>query len=121
MEETHFEDPFNIYNLLEKKIQLHHNVLIQSEEDPKYPPGFSPHNSDGLVKEHVSSEHDHTYKTGIKEDVCISVNTPKTNGSMLQLIKDLIKVRQTMGYKMEGCINDIEEIVKKQGEQEFYK
>ncbi|GJV36928.1 nucleotide-binding alpha-beta plait domain-containing protein [Tanacetum coccineum] len=129
MEETHFEDPFNIYDLLVKKQQLNHNVSIQSEGDPKYSPGFSPHKSNGLVKKHVSSEQDHGSKTVTKEDVSISansgsfkqVNTPKTGGSMLQLIEDLIKVGQTMGYKMEGCINDIKEIVKNQGEQEFYK
>ncbi|GKD53595.1 RNA-directed DNA polymerase, eukaryota, partial [Tanacetum coccineum] len=99
--------------------------VTKEKGDPKYPSGFSPHNPDGSVKKHVSPVQDHSYKAGNKEDVCISansgsfkqVNTPKTGGSMLQLIKDLIKVGQTMGYKMEGCINDIEEIVKKQGEQ----
>nr|GEW56927.1 hypothetical protein [Tanacetum cinerariifolium] len=45
MEEAHSEDPFNIYD----KQQLNHNVSIQSEGDPKYPSGFLPHKSDGLV------------------------------------------------------------------------
>ncbi|GJS25425.1 hypothetical protein Tco_0454057 [Tanacetum coccineum] len=126
----HSEDPFNIYDILDKKQQLNHKISIQSEGDPKFPPGFTPYNSDGLCNQnHVSFAQDHDSKNVIKEDGCSSVNsgsfkhvnTPKTGGSMLQLIEDLIKVGQTMGYKMEGCINDIEEIVKKQGELEPYK
>ncbi|GJX75183.1 RNA-directed DNA polymerase, eukaryota [Tanacetum coccineum] len=55
-----------------------------------------------------------SYKEDENVSVCSghfkSVGTPKICGSMLQVIEDLIKVGQTMGYKMEGCINDIEEI-----------
>nr|GEV65802.1 RNA-directed DNA polymerase, eukaryota [Tanacetum cinerariifolium] len=45
-----------------------------------------------------------------------SVGIPKLGGSILQLMEDLVNVGQTIGYKMNGCINNIEEIVKSQGE-----
>ncbi|GJQ94065.1 RNA-directed DNA polymerase, eukaryota, reverse transcriptase zinc-binding domain protein [Tanacetum coccineum] len=98
--DIHSEDPFNIYDILDKKQQLNHKISIQSEGDPKFPPGFTPHNSDGLCNQnHVSFAQDHDSKNVIKEDGCSSVNsgsfkqvnTPKTGGSMLQLIEDLIK------------------------------
>ncbi|GKA28996.1 hypothetical protein Tco_0715241 [Tanacetum coccineum] len=98
--DIHSEDPFKIYDILDKKQQLNHKISIQSEGDPKFPPGFTPHNSDGLCNQnHVSLAQDHDSKNVIKEDGCSSVNacsfkqvnTPKTGGSMLQLIEDLIK------------------------------
>nr|GFA02679.1 nucleotide-binding alpha-beta plait domain-containing protein [Tanacetum cinerariifolium] len=50
-----------------------------------------------------------------------SVKAPKSRGSILHIIEDFIKVGQTIGYKMEGCINDFEEIVSSQGVREFFK
>ncbi|GJV81323.1 RNA-directed DNA polymerase, eukaryota [Tanacetum coccineum] len=74
--------------------------------------------SEDLEKVHDTSKKEHGSKAGFKEDANTSVcschfkrvGTPKPGGSMLKLIEDLIKVGQTIGYKMEGCINDIEEI-----------
>ncbi|GJQ94801.1 RNA-directed DNA polymerase, eukaryota [Tanacetum coccineum] len=34
------------------------------------------------------------------------VEGPKTGGSILQLLDDVVKVGQTMGYKMDGCVID---------------
>lgn len=65
-------------------------------------------------------------KLNVNEDASVcsghfqNVGTPKTGGSMLQLMEDLIKIGQTMGYKMDGCINNISEIVNIQGAQESY-
>ncbi|GJX82272.1 RNA-directed DNA polymerase, eukaryota [Tanacetum coccineum] len=47
-------DPFNIYDILDKKKQLNHKISIQSEGDPKFPPGFTPHNSDSEFNSTVS-------------------------------------------------------------------
>ncbi|GJY54405.1 RNA-directed DNA polymerase, eukaryota, reverse transcriptase zinc-binding domain protein [Tanacetum coccineum] len=60
--------------------------------------------------------HDKDTMASYKEDTNVSsclghfhkVKSHKTGGSMLQVIEDLIKVGQTMGYKMEGCKKDIE-------------
>ncbi|GKE46653.1 hypothetical protein Tco_1477911 [Tanacetum coccineum] len=41
---------------------------------------------------------------------------PRTGVSILNLIEEVLKVGQTMGYNMDGCINDITEIIESQGE-----
>ncbi|GJT59546.1 hypothetical protein Tco_1003079 [Tanacetum coccineum] len=39
----------------------------------------------------------------------------KVGGSILDLMDELVKVGQTMGYKMEGCVKDIESIIGSKG------
>ncbi|GJX62450.1 nucleotide-binding alpha-beta plait domain-containing protein [Tanacetum coccineum] len=122
----HYEDPFNIYNLLNKK-NPEKPVVQQSAGDLKFPPGFTP--SGDVNQECTLPVHDKDTMASYKEDTNVSscsghfhkVKSPKTGGSMLQVIEDLIKVGQTMGYKMEGCMKDIEEIVNSQGVHEFFK
>ncbi|GJU58093.1 hypothetical protein Tco_1235859 [Tanacetum coccineum] len=41
---------------------------------------------------------------------------PRTGGSILNLMEEVVKVGQTMGYNMDGCIKDITEIIESQGE-----
>nr|GEX14339.1 RNA-directed DNA polymerase, eukaryota, nucleotide-binding alpha-beta plait domain protein [Tanacetum cinerariifolium] len=40
----------------------------------------------------------------------------KTEGSFLEVKDNIVKVGQTMGYNMEGCMNNIEDIISVQGE-----
>nr|GFA92337.1 nucleotide-binding alpha-beta plait domain-containing protein [Tanacetum cinerariifolium] len=40
---------------------------------------------------------------------------PKSGGSILQLIDDLVKMGETMGYDMKGCMKNMEEIIELQG------
>ncbi|GJX53043.1 RNA-directed DNA polymerase, eukaryota [Tanacetum coccineum] len=40
---------------------------------------------------------------------------PRTGGSILSVMEEVVKVGQTMGYNMEGCVKDITEIIKSQG------
>ncbi|GJU65726.1 hypothetical protein Tco_1247561 [Tanacetum coccineum] len=40
---------------------------------------------------------------------------PINSGSILQVMEELVKVGHTMGYNMEGCIKNIEEIIDSQG------
>ncbi|GJV12261.1 RNA-directed DNA polymerase, eukaryota, partial [Tanacetum coccineum] len=90
-EEEKSEDPFNIYDMFNKEKPA--KSVEHSDGDLQYPPRFTPCDS-------------------FKEDVNVSgcsghfqsVNVPKTGGSILQVIEDFIKVGQTMGYKMEGCL-----------------
>ncbi|GKC43077.1 RNA-directed DNA polymerase, eukaryota [Tanacetum coccineum] len=39
----------------------------------------------------------------------------KAGGSILEVIDDMIKVGQSMGFTMEGCMNDMEKIIGSQG------
>ncbi|GJS57180.1 nucleotide-binding alpha-beta plait domain-containing protein [Tanacetum coccineum] len=43
---------------------------------------------------------------------------PRTGGSILHCMEELVKVGQTMGYNMEGCENDIMKIIESQGADE---
>ncbi|GJX93266.1 RNA-directed DNA polymerase, eukaryota [Tanacetum coccineum] len=141
IEDGQSADPFNLYDLLKKK--KHVSVEIpQTQEEPKYPPGFTPcvtsevNSNVGTIptrglKEHNKNSHNmakvspvtkHVPNSNTKEDdVGISnssghfrsVGAPKSGGSILLLMEDLIKVGQTMGYKMDGCINNFERELKR--------
>nr|GEX28994.1 RNA-directed DNA polymerase, eukaryota [Tanacetum cinerariifolium] len=95
-----------------------------SDSDIQYPPGFTL-----CDRPQVNSNLDHINQTKVldkepgakasfQEDVNVSscsghfqsVKAPKSGGSIIHIIEDFIKVGQTMGYKMEGCIKDFEEI-----------
>ncbi|GJS10400.1 hypothetical protein Tco_0367196 [Tanacetum coccineum] len=39
---------------------------------------------------------------------------PRTGGFILNLMEEVVKVGQTMGYNMDGCIKDITEIIESQ-------
>ncbi|GKE95280.1 hypothetical protein Tco_1580135, partial [Tanacetum coccineum] len=64
-ESPHSYDPFNIYDMLQKKKG---NLPLSKYSDPTYPPGFTP----------------------------VSENINKGEGSILEVMDDLVKVGQTM-------------------------
>ncbi|GJZ49288.1 RNA-directed DNA polymerase, eukaryota [Tanacetum coccineum] len=92
----HSEDPFNIYDLLNKK-NPEKPVVQQSAGDLKFPPGFTP--SGDVNQECTLPVHDKDTMASYKEDTNVSscsghfhkVKSPKTGGSMLQVIEDFIK------------------------------
>ncbi|GJZ05849.1 RNA-directed DNA polymerase, eukaryota, reverse transcriptase zinc-binding domain protein [Tanacetum coccineum] len=43
---------------------------------------------------------------------------PRTGGSILGLLDEVVKVGMVMGYKMEGCMSNIAEIIEAQGADE---
>nr|GEU76477.1 RNA-directed DNA polymerase, eukaryota, reverse transcriptase zinc-binding domain protein [Tanacetum cinerariifolium] len=111
-----------------------------SEGSLKYPPGFTP-NEDGdgsgaasgnqveensMNVEHaidMNVEKQDNVKDGFQRDTNESncsghfkkSTAPPTGGSILHLIDDLVKVGQTMGFDMSGCIKNMEEIIESQG------
>nr|GFA34656.1 RNA-directed DNA polymerase, eukaryota [Tanacetum cinerariifolium] len=143
--ENHSGDPFSIYKLLKKKkdnVEKENN----SEHSMKYPPGFTPKEgtdvvdmhteesrSDNIVNmsDHNAEEVNNTFscnctKKNSKEDVSNSVCSghfktsmvPRTGGSILSLMYELVKVGQVMGYKMDGCMSNMTEIIESQGVKE---
>nr|GEY09368.1 RNA-directed DNA polymerase, eukaryota [Tanacetum cinerariifolium] len=44
--------------------------------------------------------------------------TPRSGGSIQSLMDELVNVGQTMGYNMDGCVKNIEEIIESQGANE---
>nr|GEY51299.1 RNA-directed DNA polymerase, eukaryota, reverse transcriptase zinc-binding domain protein [Tanacetum cinerariifolium] len=119
-ESKHSSDPFDIYGLLRKqgadnidkrvdndqpqgddsaaKIVENEHELFENVADSSipFPPGFTPPNP-----KDASIEHE-----GLMEMVFF--NLKKKGGSILELLDDVIKVGQDMGFSMVGCEKDIE-------------
>ncbi|GKE46196.1 nucleotide-binding alpha-beta plait domain-containing protein [Tanacetum coccineum] len=79
------EDPFNIYSLLNK------NKVDDQKRAKK------------VGMESAGSGH-------VRKNEIL-----RTCGSLLTVMKELIKVGQTIGFNMEGCTKNIEEIIESQG------
>nr|GEV84792.1 RNA-directed DNA polymerase, eukaryota [Tanacetum cinerariifolium] len=124
------EDPFNIYDIRNKKNETNlENSKV--EESLNYPPGFTPdkdinaqiNSPKGLEMAddiHDSNENmevasnvikknsgPNNSKVGSEKSVCSGYFKKdfitNSGGSFLQVMKELFKVGQTMGYNMEGC------------------
>ncbi|GJW59932.1 RNA-directed DNA polymerase, eukaryota [Tanacetum coccineum] len=124
------EDPFRIYSLLENKDKVVSNK--DSEFSMKYPPGFTPNEGSDGASMHVEEGRGGNSKNGNEgnvdvvnavpsgnnsgmnskeggtESVCSGhfkkSEVPRTCGSILSLLDDVVKVGQVMGYKMDGCL-----------------
>ncbi|GKC17980.1 hypothetical protein Tco_1014762 [Tanacetum coccineum] len=94
------KDSFNIYELLQKK-----KVNIQPSKDsgPSHPHGFT------LIED----ESDFVKDPPIDKR---STSMLVSRGSILEVMDDLVKVGQAMGYNMGGCLQNITEIIGAQGE-----
>ncbi|GJQ94393.1 hypothetical protein Tco_0005532 [Tanacetum coccineum] len=113
-------DPFNIYPLLRKK---GNNNINTKDSDPTFPPGFTP------VSVHLSNDegsasvnNNQHSSSGKKSDsnfnaVPSGTHLNRTSGSILDAMDDLVKIGQTMGFNMDGCLKNIEEIISGQGDQ----
>ncbi|GKD37600.1 RNA-directed DNA polymerase, eukaryota, partial [Tanacetum coccineum] len=125
------EDPFNLYSILNRQKQLDKKD-IESDNSLKYPPGFTPsvRNCDDVKPENKGEIHDEF------SECCENINVKgsgngsissghfkvsklsRTGGSMIGLLEKVVKVGQVMGYKIEGCISNMEEIIGSQGVEE---
>nr|GEY09360.1 RNA-directed DNA polymerase, eukaryota, reverse transcriptase zinc-binding domain protein [Tanacetum cinerariifolium] len=112
--DSRLEDSFNIYDLLNKK-QKDSNKSPSVDDSLKYPPGFT---TTGVTQESAKKDDKsnkeegecfHSIHVEEKEDVAESFcschfkksEAPRTCGSILQLIEDLVKVGHTMGCNMD--------------------
>ncbi|GJW14814.1 RNA-directed DNA polymerase, eukaryota, reverse transcriptase zinc-binding domain protein [Tanacetum coccineum] len=82
--------------------------------------------SDHKAEEANKDGHGNCVNKNSKEDVSSSVcsghfkkyRVPRTGGSILNLMDELVKVGQVMGYKMDGCMSNMTEIIESQGVKE---
>ncbi|GJS22761.1 retrovirus-related pol polyprotein from transposon TNT 1-94 [Tanacetum coccineum] len=116
------KDPFGIYSILKR----HNDKEASASSDPKFPPGFTP----AEVVENVMQ--DNLERAPKPKDDVVDTNKDansatsryndvfklKSGGSILDVMDELIKVGQTMGYNMEGCIKNIEAIIGSQGDHQ---
>nr|GEY08593.1 nucleotide-binding alpha-beta plait domain-containing protein [Tanacetum cinerariifolium] len=121
------QDPFGIYPMLNKKT----NEKNDKDHSPKYPPGFTP-NEETNVNSGIGdkSANYNADKGTIRGDgVFVNVNSkgddvdsvsigrfkkseaPRSGGSFLCLMEEVVKVGQTMGYNMEGVVNNLSDII----------
>ncbi|GKA87273.1 RNA-directed DNA polymerase, eukaryota [Tanacetum coccineum] len=124
------EDPFNIYPILNKT--NHKRIdkeVLNTKESLEFPPGFTPNivsdkkcDYDLNAEEQLLKQHENVYENingeyrkkgesqhpdGDRESNCSgsfrkSIG-PTSGGSILDVLEEVIKVGQTMGYKMDGC------------------
>ncbi|GJW42046.1 hypothetical protein Tco_0070845 [Tanacetum coccineum] len=105
--ENYSEDPFDIYKMLNKK-----EVIVKNERGIESRNDHTVKLSDRITKEVNNAFSGNGSNNKSKEDVSGSVcsgrfkksEVPRTGGSLLSLMDELVKVSQVMGYKMEGCL-----------------
>ncbi|GJV34716.1 hypothetical protein Tco_1395116 [Tanacetum coccineum] len=95
-----------------------------------YPPGFTPEKDNKKTEEQEVKNMDSVKSQSRSEGICsciledaqpidehqsseIPVNgrEQKKSGSILEVLDDMIKVDQTIGFSMEGCMKDMENII----------
>ncbi|GKC10751.1 RNA-directed DNA polymerase, eukaryota [Tanacetum coccineum] len=122
------DDPFEIYDLLQKQ-----KFGENREPSPSlsHPPGFSVNRDDiatniGDTNGNVDKEPSTSFNAKVMN---ISQEVPEVSncefvghqnfihngGSVLGVLDDIIKVGQSMGYTMEGCAKDLENIIGSSG------
>ncbi|GJR04340.1 RNA-directed DNA polymerase, eukaryota [Tanacetum coccineum] len=118
----HSEDPFGIYDLLNKRVP---DGFRDVSPSLSHPPGFTPLSSDvrkdeNLVEDAAAKVADkessisfNAKVMNVNQEIPVSSNEgadsfhPKSihsGGSILGLMEDMIRVGNSMGYKMEGCL-----------------
>ncbi|GJQ94657.1 RNA-directed DNA polymerase, eukaryota [Tanacetum coccineum] len=124
------EDPFGIYNLLKKK-KANAETQVPSPS-LSHPPGFSPVGQKDKSHDHgevndvsgndktpqIDADILHSSQPVRMVDPCGSSGQSGEvkGGSVLDVLEEMIRVGQAMGFSMEGCEKDIQNIIGKQGE-----
>nr|GEW68116.1 RNA-directed DNA polymerase, eukaryota [Tanacetum cinerariifolium] len=122
-EKQQSKDPFNIYRLLRKHPGDDSHEVSSSLS---HPPGFTPdvsviRNENGQSAKEVpvvaNAKVMNNSQDVYKEASCDNVdpNVVKKGGSVLGVMEDMIRVGKSMGYSMDGCVKDLEQIIETQG------
>nr|GEW89565.1 hypothetical protein [Tanacetum cinerariifolium] len=101
--ETLFEKEEPIQN------QNKNTIKQESESSLNHSPGFTP--KAGSVRSQVNEEE-------VRGSNFENVDQKHCGGSILNLVDDVVKVRRVMGYNMDGCLANIENIIESQGVDE---
>nr|GEZ45487.1 hypothetical protein [Tanacetum cinerariifolium] len=123
LEKQQSADPFNIYRLLRKQPG---DDSHEASSSLSHPPGFTPdvsviQNENGqsakeipvVVNAKVMNNSQDVYKEASCDNV--DPNVVKKGGSVLGVMEDMIRVGKAMGYSMDGCVKDLEQIIGTQG------
>ncbi|GJS93113.1 RNA-directed DNA polymerase, eukaryota [Tanacetum coccineum] len=124
-------NPFKIYDLLKKKSA---ELLRESSPSLSHPPGFTSDcaapskvigdTSGGSSSKSARSSFNAKVMTSsqkVQEEADSVCSAPKAvkkgGGSVLEGMEEMIRVGQVMGYSMDGCINDLVNIIGNQGDK----
>ncbi|GJT59406.1 RNA-directed DNA polymerase, eukaryota [Tanacetum coccineum] len=102
-----FEDPFGIYKILKRNKDA--NVTEGDTHTPQYPPGFTQNVEENVVDNiprNASQPKPNPTTSGNKEKASSVNDKFQASGSILEVMDELIKVGQTMGYNMDGCLGN---------------
>nr|GFB11978.1 nucleotide-binding alpha-beta plait domain-containing protein [Tanacetum cinerariifolium] len=99
------EDPFNIQSLLNLEVRPDNIVEANDAQSECCEANKLKGNGNSLI----SSGH-------FKDS-----EAPRSGGSMIGLLEEVVKVGQVMGFKMDGCISNMEEIIGSQGVEDGYR
>ncbi|GKA61582.1 hypothetical protein Tco_0760989 [Tanacetum coccineum] len=129
-------DPFGLYPLLNKKTKDQKHKESGTNSSPKFPPGFTPNNDNDdtggtgdkksvndFEEEKLNKDDGDSNNSNLKENVDESASfgrfkksvAPSSGGSFMCLMEEVVKVGQTMGYNMDGVINNLSDIIESQG------
>nr|GFC18282.1 hypothetical protein [Tanacetum cinerariifolium] len=123
-------DPFELYPILNKKKNVKEKMnKSNGTVSILFPPRFTPCDKTEVECDKKSMGNNEGSGFGNEKGESVSIGSRKSNkigiqrtgDSLLTVMEELIKVGKTMGYNMEGCIKNIEEIIEIQGEREVFK
>lgn len=121
------DDPFKLYPLLNRNDSSNKHDKC-SDSSLSHPPGYTPHvtkceeeRSENIIEKQDTEDHSENNfvnNSGSKRASSghfKSSDVPRTGGSILHCLEELVKVGQTMGYDMGGCENDIMKMIDSHG------
>ncbi|GJS33367.1 RNA-directed DNA polymerase, eukaryota [Tanacetum coccineum] len=122
IEKQQSEDPFMIYDLLKKQTG---GDAREMKSSLSHPPGFTPDVSEirkenghivkefpAVVNAKLMNNSQEVYKEASSENV--DLNVVKNGSSILGVLEDMIRVGKAMRYSMDGCVKDLEHIIRTQ-------
>ncbi|GJS30427.1 RNA-directed DNA polymerase, eukaryota [Tanacetum coccineum] len=107
-------DPFKIYDLLnkcDKNVVDHQSEPVEACRSNSKSVECNSH----IFEEVVNSNSKSSPKLCVKKSSC------KEGGSILEVLDEMIKVGKAMGFAMDGCTRDMENIIGSQGEHEVIR
>nr|GEU30049.1 nucleosome assembly protein 1;4-like [Tanacetum cinerariifolium] len=105
-----FKDPFCLYDIL-KKHPVGDDTIANDVEKEKTP----------SVHANVMNTNIKDTESSIRESTSIRTGPVHNGGSILDVLKDMVRIGHSMGYNLEGCMKDIESIIGAQGVKEVFK
>nr|GEW43437.1 RNA-directed DNA polymerase, eukaryota [Tanacetum cinerariifolium] len=125
LKKNNSDDPFNIYSILNRTHKVPNDNANVVNSGPAFPPGFTHHvgskgdnlNNDNLNVETTGSDDVRTFGGSKVHSACPGSfkKSIASGGSFLNVMEEVVKVGQTMGFNMEGCEANLSEIIKSQG------